>query len=293
MNRLSCTLFGLIASFLLLTGCDESPAKPEFSPEISIFGFLWGGESLSADHAILITYTQPADAYYDVNTAAVRDAQVLLTDIRTGTALTLSSDEDNPAYYYNPEILIEPGETYELSVITEKITITAKTTIPPQVTFETELSTETVNNAYHENLGYEKPVYIECPVEDQLIIVDMYCNETWQNAEYIYPFSDARKNPQSREEYDGGEHAEPRHIYAIVPYNLLASPDFGDRHTIFWYASMIVFYGSNTMQILAMDDNYHHYLTDEHPELSGGVVNGIGCFGSVCGQTYELNIMKP
>lgn len=293
MKRYLYTIVGIVLSQLLMTGCDESPAKPDFDPDISIFGFLWGGESLSEEHAILITYTQPPEAYYDINAAAVKDAEMTLMDVTSGTAYPLTANEDNPAYFYNSDLVIQPNTTYQLSVVTDELTATATTLVPPAITLETELNPDAVNNEFHENLGYEKPVYISCSNQNQLIMVDMYCNEEWNTAEYIYPFTEYDKNPGSREEYDGGRNAEPRHIYAIVPYNLLVAPDFEDQHTVFWYASMIVFYGSNTLQIMAIDDNYHHYLTDEHPELSGGVENGIGCFGSVCGGDYELNIKKP
>ncbi|NQT26194.1 DUF4249 family protein [candidate division KSB1 bacterium] len=286
-------LIGIMVSLLIMTGCDESPAKPEFDPDISIFGFLWGGEPLSADHAILITHTQPPDAYYNLNKAAIRNAEITLTDIAAGTSYTLSSDEDNPAYYYNADVIIQPNTSYELSVTTEEETATATTTVPHSMTLESELDEENVNDETHVDLGYEKPIYIDCPVDVQLIMVDMYCNESWENAEYIYPFHDNHKYPDEQSEYDGGANGEPRHIMALVPYNLLKAPDFENRHTIFWYASMIVFYGSNTMQVMAIDDNYHNFLMDEHPVLSGGVENGIGCFGSVCGENYELNILKP
>jgi len=51
---------------------------------------------------------------------------------------------------------------------------------------------------------------------------------------------------------------------------------------------MIVFRRSNTMQVLAIDDNYHNFLYTEHPEFNGGINGGIGVFGSVCGESFEL-----
>ena len=284
-------IFGI--SLFMMAGCDDSPARPEFDAKISIFGFLWGGEALTQDRGITITYTQPPEAYYDLNAAAVKDADVTLTDETSGTSYTLTADPDNPAYFYNVDLIIQPDVTYTLTVVTDDRTVRATTHVPQALTLETDLDSENVNEEYHENLGYEKPVYITSPNESQLILVDMYCNEEWNTAEYINPFFTDDPYPQNEEEYDQGMNAEPRHIWAIIPYRYLIAPDFENRHTVFWYSSMIVFYGSNTMQILAIDDNYHHYLTDEHPEWSGGVENGIGCFGSVCGEDFELDILKP
>ena len=56
---------------------------------------------------------------------------------------------------------------------------------------------------------------------------------------------------------------------------------------------MIQFYGSYTIQILAIDENFHNFLTNsEYPEKRGGINGGIGVFASVSGETYHLNIVK-
>ncbi len=136
------------------------------------------------------------------------------------------------------------------------------------------------------------PVFLDGENPDQIVMVDMYCNESWQNAEYINAFFGEDK-PADRQSYDGGADREPRHIRGLARMRELASDNFPGRLVIDWYSSMIVFYGSNTMQILAIDDNYHNFIYREHPELSGGIEGGIGVFGSVCGETYRLQVLKP
>jgi hypothetical protein len=292
MNRMCLFVMAVLTALIVFLGCDHIPSKPEFDQEVSIYGFLHGNQPLSEKYAILITKTQPPEAYYDINTAAVQGAEITLTDVTNNVSCPLAAAPEEPAFFFNSSIMIRPNTTYRLSVILGDETIEATTTVPSELILETELHPDSVNDAYHENLGYEKPIYIECDNDEQLILVDMYCNETYQNAEYIYPFQKGYENPESQEEYDGGVNGAPRHIMAMVPYKYLIAPNFENRHTIFWYASMIVFYGSNTLGILSIDENYHHYLTGEHPVLSGGIENGIGVFGSVCGEDYELNILK-
>ena len=141
-------------------------------------------------------------------------------------------------------------------------------------------------------MGFRKPVILNCEDEEQIVYIDMFCNESFENAEYISPFTEDHKFPENREEYDGGVNGEPRHIQAFARLKDLETDNFPGQYVVFWYNSMIVFYGSNTMQILAIDDNYHNYLYTENPEFNGGIQGGIGVFGSVCGEKFELMVME-
>ncbi|MBN1782974.1 hypothetical protein JW948_17705 [bacterium] len=286
-------LFALIITLgLTVTHCDKNPSEPAYQEEVMIFGYLWGNEPLDASHAISIKTTQPLSEAYDDARAAVRNAVVTLTDSASGEVWTLHDADAAPGMYYNDAIMIRPLNAYTLTVETENRTVTAVTRVPVELDLITELKTDSLNDAYQKNLGYEKPVYVECDcADDAVILVDMFCEEYWEDAEYINPFFGYEK-PETREDYDMGVNGEPRHIQAILTYQDLVSPDFDNRHTVYWYASMIVYYGRNTMQITAIDENYTNYIFDEHPVYSGGVVNGLGLFASMCGSTYTLNIMK-
>jgi hypothetical protein len=189
--------------------------------------------------------------------------------------------------------VIKPSATYLLQIEANDRIVTASTAVPPAPMFRTDLKTDEVNSELQKNLGYEKPVRVTCEncPDNQMMLVDMFCDEPFENAQYINPFFGQEK-PTSQEEYDGGINGEPRHIQAFVSYQDLVSPDFDHDHVIYWYASMIVFYGRYTMQIMTVDDNYLNFVFDEHPMLSGGIQGGIGLFASMCGQTYQLNILE-
>ena len=64
------------------------------------------------------------------------------------------------------------------------------------------------------------------------------------------------------------------------------------RWILDWYSSMIWFYGSFTIQVIALDDNYHHYVYANNKELTSGVTGGIGVFGSLTGESYKLEILR-
>jgi len=287
------TLFLLLIGYVLIgsMSCEKNPSKPGYQKEVSVFGFLWGNQSLTPDHAILITYSQPIDDYYDSNTAAISDALVTITDENSGRTYFLSEVTGTPGFYYNDSLFVTPKITYLLRIFMDGGEVTAYTTVPPEIKMTTELKIDEVNYVYRDDLGFEKPVALETENANQIIMVDMFCNETYDKAEYIYPFTDDHKFPEDQDEYDQGTNSEPRHIQTFVNYRDLISNQF-PGHVVYWYSSMIVFYGSNTMQILAIDDNFHNYLHLEHPELNGGINGGIGVFGSVVGENFDLYVMK-
>lgn len=272
-------------------GCSKNPSQPEYQKEIMVFGYLQGNAPLDPSHAISIKYSQPLNAVYDNDHAAIRNAAVTLTNASTGSTWTLLDTDSLPGFYFNEELIIQPGTTYSLIIETEDETVTASTTVPPAISLTSDLRIDSVNDEIQKDLGYRKPIFVdcdECP-DDLTILVDMFCDEPFDNAKYINPFFNQEK-PMSQEEYDGGINGEPRHIQAMVAFQDLYSEEYG-RHTIFWYASMIVYYGRQTMQVLAIDNNYKNYMFDEHPVYSGGIQGGLGVFASMCGQTYRLNII--
>ncbi len=278
---------------IVFMGCDKNPADPEYDKEIVVYGYLYGNEPLSEEHAITVFYSQPVYDYYDKSEAAIRNADVTITETGSGKTTVLVESATQPGYYYNDDLMIEPEKTYALNINTGDQQVSSVTTVPALLKMETDLSTTEVNTEYQTELGLRKPVYLEHKDPEQIIFIEMFCNETYENAEYIYPFSDSHNFPDDQEEYDGGKNSEPRRIWASMKLKDLESSDYDNKPVISWYNAMIVFFGSNTMQIAAIDENLQHYNYREHPELEGGIVGGIGLFGSLCGTNFELQIEKP
>lgn len=282
----------LLWLIILVAGCDKNPAEPEYQKEVTVFGFLWGNAYLTADHAIMIAWSQPVTAYYDLNTAAIRGAAVTLTELSSGMSHTLTEAAEKPGFYFNEQIFIQPKTSYRLQISVDGKQVTATTTVPPVLEIETQLDPVNVNQVFQTNLSKSTPIFLTCENPDQVILVDMYCNETWENAEYVTEFF-GQTEPESADEYESGQNGEPRHIMGFGKYDTFTSNNFPNRYVVDWYSSMIVFLGSNTLQVMAIDANYQKYITTQaYREQESGVEGGIGLLGSVTGQTYLLKVLK-
>ncbi|MFZ0392181.1 MAG: hypothetical protein WAN36_17090, partial [Calditrichia bacterium] len=235
----------ILTGLLLLLSCQGDTTSPEFEQTLTVFGYLWGNRPLDAAHAVLIARTRPIFDYYNLEEAAVRNALVVITEESSGRKFKLQDTAGRPGFYFNDSLIIKPKETYRLQVEAAGITITAQTTVPPVLQLTTELRADTVNAFFNKTISRTKPVFMDCEDIDQIILVDMYCNETWENAEYITPFFGQDK-PQNREEYDGGRDGEPRHIRGMARLREMVSDNFPGRYVVDWYSSMLVFYGSYT-----------------------------------------------
>ena len=293
MKTKSQFLLLILTSAAIINSCTKNPAAPQYQKEVVVFGYLWGKQRLTAERAILITYTQPVLEYYDLQNAGIHGASVTINDAGTGRTYLLNDSSDRPGFYYNDSLLIQPQNTYQLRVEVDGQVVTASTTVPPDLKMTTVLNRDSINYVYQKDLSRDKPIYLECESLEQIVLVDMYCNEHYKDAEYISPFHSNHKYPSDQNEYDQGKNGEPRHIQGMGKLKDFASAEYPNHYAVFWYSSMIVFYGSHTMKVMAIDDNYHKFIYKEHPEIESGVQGGLGVFGSVCGETFRLQVLKP
>lgn len=280
----------LLSTFLT---CSKNPNAPDYEKEIAVFGFLWGNKPMTADRAMMISYTQPIDAMYELQQAVIKNANVTITEVSSGDVFILS-DAEKPGFYFNDKLIARPKTEYLLTIKVDDQEITARTIVPPALNLQTELPIGKVDSVYQEKLSLQKPIFAACEDDEQIIVVDVYCNESWENAEYINPFW-GKKKPEDAGEYGGQDgNSEPRHITATAKFKDLLSLNFPGQYAIDWYSSMIGFFGSYTMQVMAIDGNYYNFINkNEYPELQSGIQGGIGVFGSMCGETYQLYILKP
>jgi len=265
----------MILIYLLATlffDCTKSPSNPEYRKEITVFGYLWGNEVLDAEHAIFVGYTKPITDYYEFDEAVIQGAQVTVTEEQSGQVTLLVESPDKPGFYHHDSLMIDPKKTYHLKVVVEGIEVTASTTVPPDFGITTELKRDTMNRVQYKNLAREKPLFLECEDPEQIVLVDMYCNETFENAEYVSPFME-HTHPGDQDEYDGGTYGEPRHIQGMARIREFLSEWYPGEYVVDWYSTMIVFYGSNRMQVMAIDNNYHRFLYMEHPELNLSLIH--------------------
>ena len=122
-----CLFLGLGAG-----GCSTAPTESlgEFRETVYIEGYLRAGSPVSG---LFVGTTMPLSSVYDREASALSDA--LVTIEVDGVSYELSPAVDRPGYYDQPDLIIESGKTYHLSVTTGLGTATAQTTVPiaPQV----------------------------------------------------------------------------------------------------------------------------------------------------------------
>ena len=271
---------------LALSGCEGDVTGPSLRDEIAVFGFLYVGEAVSDSNAVLVTRTQPVLDSFDPVEAAVTNATVTLR--REGDSVGDTLSMVRPGYYANPSITIDMLTAYHLTVsVPGEEVITATTTTP--VSYNLLSGPRPLPGTMrHADIPDRFPFELVCYDEEQIFFLDVYCLESWEDARYIIPFGD-HDRPDDEEEY-GYDNGEPRRISAYFHIKDVARQ--GSRYTIDFYSALMVFWGKYEVSLLTVDDNYYNYLYREHPEESGGIVGGIGVFGSGCRSRYLVKVIE-
>ncbi|MDE2699291.1 MAG: DUF4249 family protein [Gemmatimonadota bacterium] len=117
-----CFVLGLGAG-----GCSTAPTESlgEFQETVYVEGYLRAGSPVSD---LFVGTTMPLSSVYDREASALSDA--LVTIEVDGVSYELSPVVDKPGYYEQPDLIVESGKTYHLSVTTGLGTATAQTTVP-------------------------------------------------------------------------------------------------------------------------------------------------------------------
>lgn len=280
----------LLVLTVLAIGCSDDATEPPTRDEVAVFGYLYVGEAVSVENAILVTRVRPVGEFYDPAEAAVNDALVTLR--REGESKPETLVAVGPGSYAAPDYRIEARAAYDLAVeIPGDRTLHARTTTP--FALEAEGGPPVLPDSVpHAILQGAFPVYLACDDPEQIALVDVYCREEWETARYIYPFGD-REGPEDYAEY-GGDNREPRHIVAYFRLSDLVRVAGGggdERFIVDFYSAMMAFYGTYTVQMFTIDRNYYNFLYRDHPEEEGGIVGGIGVFGSACRRSWEVRVV--
>ncbi len=273
-----------LALLLPLAAC-APPTRPPYEQRTAVFGHLRVGEAVSDSNAVLVTRTRPIDAPYDAAEAAVNGALVLLQAAGAAAPDTLRLVA--PGRYANPAVTIAPGTTYRLTVAIGTETLTAATTTPVPIAFARE-PVELPGTMAQSAIADSFPIVMNGPDPEQILYLDVYCLEPRENAVYVHKLGTA-DTPQSDQEY-GGLNGEPRHIFAYFRMKDLDHVPGG--YLAGFYGDMMWFYGRYRVSLLAIDANEYGYLYRDHPELHGGIVGGIGVFGSTCGRTWRVKAVR-
>ena len=270
---------------MLLPGCGGSPTRPKFVEETTVFATLFVGEPMTADIGLSIMHTRPVDRPYVLEEAAVRGAVVLLQ--AEGAAAPDTLKMAFAGRYSNSSVVIAPRTTYHLTVLEGSRTLTATTTTPAAFTVSREPLAVPATMA-HASIGGAFPIVLDGPDPEQIMLVDTYCQESRENAHYVHPIGD-HDVPKDDKEY-GGAQTPPRNTLFYFRLDDLPPDPAGFR--LGFYGDMMQFYGRYTLGLYAIDTNYYNYLFRDRPETHGGVVGGIGVFGSAARRTWHVKTTR-
>jgi hypothetical protein len=291
--RFVLVLAGVLLVGFLLTGCSEDSNRPPTSEAVAVFGYLYVGETINTANAIHIARVQPVEAYYDAGAAGLEDAEVSWYWDETGLDSPRPLVSIGGGRYVDPdsnriEHVIAGGQPYALRVVLpDGRELTGRTITPRWARIDggPPVAPETVRQ---EVLQDSYPVLVWCDDPDQVLLVDVYCLEDWEDARYINSFG-PNDSPSSYDEY-GGVNGEPRHIHAYFH-----AKDVVRRHDAYlvdFYGAMIAFYGRYQVTISAIDDNVYNFLYRDHPQEHGGIEGGIGVFGSAVRRSWTITIVE-
>ncbi|MCA9726882.1 MAG: DUF4249 family protein, partial [Candidatus Eisenbacteria bacterium] len=228
------TIFWTAACLALAmsAGCSGDTTGPDTEEKIAVFANLYVGQTVTGESSVLVSRVLPILDPYDPDQAAIDDAVVTL---RREAAEPETLAAAGRGHYVTDALRIEPRMTYHLEVaIPGRPLIMATTTTPDTLGLLSEPRTvpETMR---HAAIPDSFPIVLDSPEPSQILLVDVYCEEAWEDARYLEPFAGHDKPDDSREY--GGDNGEPRHIFAYMRYEDLEH--FETHRIINFYDAMM------------------------------------------------------
>jgi len=294
-------ILALISIFLLIA-CSDNTAPRRYS-ELSYYlcGILEAGYYVDTDHPILFGKTK--DISMMDSEIAIEDAEINLyeiTDDQITQSVNLQWNASANGYIdQDGQLPINAGSTYRIEVNYNNTQIYGETTVPSEI------------SVYGDSLVSEIPAWNDYPSDDQWselklekansihpiqigtrnneefnLLTEFYCLEEYWEAEYTYPPAD-NDFPEDAQEYMGDVRQYPRRnmgYYMYQPDNLMV--DFNS------YQSSLLFYGKTEVSVYSIDNNYLKYLYKSDGYTQGGIIGGIGIFGSKSGKKLYTRVIK-
>lgn len=122
MNRVALPLFVLLT---FMYGCQSNPVIPA-ATQIVLQAYLYAGQPVND---ITVMLSRPLSSS-DTSNTMVANAAVTLT--RNGTVYQLAPVPQDSGQYYYPgqDLVVQPGDQFEIAVTCDGVTATAETIVP-------------------------------------------------------------------------------------------------------------------------------------------------------------------
>ena len=293
-----------ICAALLLTSCIDFTAPKRFTEQsYYLTGMLKAGKTVDFENPIIIGKTIPADGGF-LNDLIVLDAEVILYELNVAdvvldsTSLIFSFnifDEDQFGYIaVDTSFVIEAETKYRIKALVDTTDlIWADTTVPkiisvqPDPGYITDPSVAIWPEMAFENVDEEHPILVTTLDNETMNLhAEFYCLEEYDEAEYIFAIEDGTY-PEDEYEYESGADGSPRRtttFYIFQPNDNLINFSF--------YQYAFNFYGRYEVNVSSIDDNFLNYLYKPEGYNHGGIIGGIGYFGSANSHTMYTEIIE-
>ena len=281
----------------IFSGCDTY-SQDDYTEQYVVQGYLG---ALATLPRISLSKTVPIDEYYDLNQAAVSDAQltVSLLDANGNVEKSFAyvTDPDSVSLFkpLDTQTLVLPNRTYALHVTfpNKPDVITAKTVIPDTMKV---LRSNGNSFVYQQNPQYElaltrslnpnRQSFLVCSLDGQEKKVDNLV-PIW------HPDTTPLKDRKVPEMYSS----------PIINESNYLAPDGTVKVQLPWVT--IVYYGRNKVITRVVDDAYYNFFRTqsvqqggstlspgEIPNAATNIIGGTGVFGSFASVETEIYVTR-
>lgn len=311
----------IIPLLLVLTACSDFTSPKRFTEsQYTLSAVLTAGTYISLENPVIIGKSVNLA---DLNSPDmfISNAQVNITELYQGAEVTtfglfpyhivLPNTADTVTLYIDTmQHIIQPGHTYHVEVTIPGYakTIMADTVVPEAVELEpdfnhlnnpaqgyTTVYSDSLPVMPYDRINLDYPLALRVDGEQTVnTLFELYCLEEFStDLEFTTSFLGQEHPPSSLESNYYASSGETIRRINFMARMVSKMADSGKYYILLQdYRQGFVFFGRYRVTASVIDDNYYYYkfMTDGY--LHGGVVNGIGCFGSRAGGTLYTRIVK-
>jgi len=302
----------IIIVIILITACDLTSPERFERDELVIAGYLQAGKPVSIDNPIFIGKTVSTeggnfeDVFIDSAFVTIENIDEVITD-----TLQFGFSEFKIGYY-NDDLVIKAGNTYKIMVETEidsmLIYAYAFTTVPDSIYLDLDYNDlVTVEYGFADEYDEILPQIPYDEIEDNFPVYSRYDDGSVVYTYYNYycleefstdlEFTEPIMGYEHLEEDDEESYNSPlsrnmRESSMIWRYQPLQD-DEGNWYLLEeTYDGGFSYYGRYRLTIYSVDQNFYTYKYHSESHLYGGIVGGIGYFGSVSGEDFYTKVTK-
>ncbi|OPX30044.1 MAG: hypothetical protein B1H06_00485 [Candidatus Cloacimonas sp. 4484_143] len=291
----------IIISFLI-SSCTEFTSPERFTDEAYyLTGILKAGKTVDFDDPIIIGKTIPVEGGV-LEDLLIIDADVILYELDSldvvldSTALTFQINSFGQIGYIDVagSMIIQPEFKYLIEAeIDATDLVRAETTVPKTISVQPDsgyITDPTITNwpeMVFEDIDQEHPIQIITQDNETFNLhAEFYCLENWDEAEYIFAMEE-NTYPEDEDEYESEADGSPRKtttFYIFQPTENLINFSF--------YQYAFNFYGRYQVTVSSIDGNYLNYLYKPEGYNHGGIIGGVGYFGSAVSYVMYTTVIE-